>query len=456
MKNDQVIFEYPIPYTSDQMVIDDRGRLWVITRSDNLMLFTIQPGNEKEYLKLEKDFGDQLKEKSLRSIVIDRSGNVWLGTRSNGVLRLTFKDENIDSILQFTTRDGLSDNFIYSLACDQNNTLWIGTQNGLDRIAQKNGRYIVGNTGRVNNWFQTVLKLVTTPGGSIWALTSEGSILNLAAPGPYPGDYQPELAFTSVSVNNQPSGLLPEYNSRQNNFSFSVAAPSYIDEASIRYSFILEGSGINEWSQPTNLSDFHFINLSPGSYTLKVRSDFPEEMYPSKMISYSFLINPPWWQTWWFRIGFGFLILGFSVALVRYYYKRKMERQRSHLEKQKAIEKERTRIATDMHDDLGAGLSRIKFLSETIGLKKQQHQPIEEEISKIREYSHHMIDKMGEIVWALNEKNDSLSDLLSYTRAYAMEYLSQNGILCEVDMPENLQGLFVSGEFRRNIFLSVK
>ncbi|MGZ8544448.1 MAG: sensor histidine kinase, partial [Flavisolibacter sp.] len=126
------------------------------------------------------------------------------------------------------------------------------------------------------------------------------------------------------------------------------------------------------------------------------------------------------------------------------------------LEKRQAIEKERTRIATDMHDDLGAGLSRIKFLSETIGLKKQLHQPIEEEISKIREYSHHMIDKMGEIVWALNEKNDSLSDLLSYTRAYAMEYLSQNGIHCEVEMPENFQGLFVSGEFRRNIFLSVK
>ena len=74
------------------------------------------------------------------------------------------------------------------------------------------------------------------------------------------------------------------------------------------------------------------------------------------------------------------------------------------LEKQQAIEKERTRIATDMHDDLGAGLSRIKFLSETIGIKKQQQEPIEEDVNKIREYSHEMIDKMGEIVWALNEK----------------------------------------------------
>jgi signal transduction histidine kinase len=109
-----------------------------------------------------------------------------------------------------------------------------------------------------------------------------------------------------------------------------------------------------------------------------------------------------------------------------------------------------------MHDDLGAGLSRIKFLSETIGIKKQQQQPIEEDINKIRLYSHEMIDKMGEIVWALNEKNDSISDLLSYTRSYAMEYLSQSGIDCTTEMPELLPTGIVSGEFRRNIFLSVK
>ena len=67
-----------------------------------------------------------------------------------------------------------------------------------------------------------------------------------------------------------------------------------------------------------------------------------------------------------------------------------------------------------------------------------------------------MIEKMGEIVWALNEKNDSLSDLLSYTRAYAMEYLSQNGINCKAETPDNLPSVFVSGEFRRNVFLTIK
>jgi signal transduction histidine kinase len=125
-------------------------------------------------------------------------------------------------------------------------------------------------------------------------------------------------------------------------------------------------------------------------------------------------------------------------------------------ERKQAIEKERTRIATDMHDDLGAGLSRIKFLSETIGIKKLKQEPIEDDISSIRQYSHDMIDKMGEIVWALNEKNDSLSDLLAYTRSYAVEYLSEHGIRCTVEAPDEFPSAFVSGEFRRNIYLAVK
>jgi signal transduction histidine kinase len=109
-----------------------------------------------------------------------------------------------------------------------------------------------------------------------------------------------------------------------------------------------------------------------------------------------------------------------------------------------------------MHDDLGANLSRIKFLSETIAIKKQRQETIGDEVTSIRDYAHDMIDKMGEIVWALNEKNDSLIDLLAYTRAYTVQYLSENGIQTDVQTPEQIPNLFVSGEFRRNVYLTIK
>jgi signal transduction histidine kinase len=166
---------------------------------------------------------------------------------------------------------------------------------------------------------------------------------------------------------------------------------------------------------------------------------------------------------WTFLVGI-VALLSIAFLLVRNSRQKQKLHQQSlqalkaeqELQRKMELEKERTRIATDMHDDLGAGLSRIKFLSETIGIKKQQLQPIEEDIIKIREYAHEMIDKMGEIVWALNEKNDSLSDLLSYTRAYAVEYLTQNGIQCRVMIPDEFPAILVSGEFRRNIYLVVK
>jgi signal transduction histidine kinase len=126
------------------------------------------------------------------------------------------------------------------------------------------------------------------------------------------------------------------------------------------------------------------------------------------------------------------------------------------LERQKTIEKERTRIATDMHDDLGAGLSRIKFLSQSILNKKINDEVIRSELQKITSFSDEMSEKMGEIVWALNEKNDTLADLIGFTRSYAVEYLQNHNIECEAKTPKNLSGTFLTGEMRRNIFLSVK
>ena len=125
-------------------------------------------------------------------------------------------------------------------------------------------------------------------------------------------------------------------------------------------------------------------------------------------------------------------------------------------EKQKAIDQERTRIAMEMHDDLGSGLSRIRYLGEMVKLKSDQQENIIPDIEKISVFSDEMVDKMNEIVWALNERNDSLEAIVSYIRSFAVEYLSNNNLACKVNLPDNISPLIVKGETRRNIFLSVK
>src|SRR5205809_6717299 len=109
-----------------------------------------------------------------------------------------------------------------------------------------------------------------------------------------------------------------------------------------------------------------------------------------------------------------------------------------------------------MHDDLRAGLSRIKFLNQSILNKKLKDEIIKTELKKITSFSDELSEKMGEIVWALNEKNDTLADLVAYSRSYAVEYLANHDIDCEADTPMNLPGTFITGDMRRNIFLSIK
>ena len=456
VRNDQVIMQQLIPGLPDELAIDHNGRLWLITRNDHLLMYSIHPEDLQNYLRKEKDINTAQLFADPRSITTDNDKNIWIGTRYNGVYKLRVDSQKVRTIDHFSTKEGLTDNFIYNLYADSKNRIWIGTQNGLDELLISNGKYIVRNISRTNNMFQSINRIASGNSSSTWALTNEGSIFRIDEE--EQSHQSPPLVLINLNkVNNRPGKYGEDHFSHEeNSLVFQVASPSFIDEKSVRYSYLLTGSSINRWSEPTTNANFDFINLSPGQYVLHVRAKFPAEVYQTQEATYSFVIAPPWWQTWWFRSSVLVLLVFLIALFFRSYVKRKLLTQRMALERQQAIQKERTRIATDMHDDLGAGLSRIKFLSETIGMKKQLQQPIEEELTNIGGYANDMIGKMGEIVWALNEKNDSLVDLLSYTRSYAVEYLTNNGIRCQVLEESDYPALFVSGEFRRNVYLSVK
>ena len=451
------ILSEPVHYMADQVAVDKLNHIWVATRSDQLYCFEISGTANEPKLSLLRTF-DKVVRGSPRSIVADQAGNVWIGTRDEGLYCVHFDGLNLRSWKQLTTVNGLSANFVNYLFCDKDNNIWACTPSGLDKIKIDNDHFLVENITKSNNLYLSILKIQETKQGNFWILTTAGIVTYSSLP-QRTNDWKPRLAFSDVVISNAEQTAIPathELSHNQNNLSFQLSAPTYIDEKQTRFSYLLEGIGNKNWSTPSTDASINFVNLPAGEYTLRAKAIFLHGLYPDIESSYSFTILPPWWQTWWFKLLVSIVVLGLALLGLRFYINRKLALQRVVLEKRRAIEQERTRIATDMHDDLGAGLSQIKFLSETIGLKKQQHLPIEEEISDIRTFSVEMIDKMGEIVWALNEKNDTLSDLLSYTRSYAVEYLEQNGIACRVEEPDDIPQDYVSSEFRRNIYLTVK
>jgi signal transduction histidine kinase/ligand-binding sensor domain-containing protein len=345
----------------------------------------------------------------------------------------------------------------------EGNKIWLFGEKGLF-LYQKNektGRLFSIEDGLPANEFKEYSFFYTSTGRCIVGTTN--GILAFYPEKSQDIVYPPRAQLINMYVNDSSTGFLANPQERsevdlehdQNTFSFDYSCISFHHAQASVYEYKMEGYD-EKWIRSSTTHYTRYSRIAPGKYTFQIRTLDAKGNISPYMKTLVIRIKRAFWQTTLFRIFIAALMSFLIWLLVKWWLNLRIRKQQVEFEKLQAIEKERTRIATDMHDDLGAGLSRIKFLSETIGMKKQLHQPIEEDIGSISNYANEMIGKMGEIVWALNEKNDSLSDLLSYTRAYATEYMLNNGIHCQVEAPASFPSFFVSGEFRRNVYLTIK
>jgi signal transduction histidine kinase len=169
-------------------------------------------------------------------------------------------------------------------------------------------------------------------------------------------------------------------------------------------------------------------------------------------------VATPWWETTLFRL----LVLAALVGAMYYVFRFRLqqqlivlENQQLLLEKEITLRNERDRIAAEMHDDLGAGLSTIRFLS-LLAKEKETDAVKAGRIDKIARSAAEVMEKMSDIIWVMNSRNDSLENFAGYFRRYAGEYLDTHGILLIFELPENLPPLLLSGEQRRALLLVLK
>jgi signal transduction histidine kinase len=136
----------------------------------------------------------------------------------------------------------------------------------------------------------------------------------------------------------------------------------------------------------------------------------------------------------------------------------KLKNERQEFEKQVAVfsakQEERNRISADMHDELGSGVTAIRLMSEIVKTKMREHTL--PEINRISNSANDLINKMNTLIWTMKSENDSLESLIMYIRTYALEFFENTSIQCLLDIPAALMDIELSGEKRRNIFLSVK
>ena len=436
---------------------DNAGNIW-IGSSKGLFKFNPNSNEVMQYTHDDKN-NKSISSDFIYALEIDNSyQNIWMAAYHGGLCSYNIAN---GAFRHYDKDDGLADNIVYALEKDHHGNLWFSTNAGISNynMTTKTFHNYSKADGLLNDEFNRRSSCKNEDG---WIFFGGIFGIDYFHPDSIVKDNTiPVLAFTGFRVfnndripDNKKTFPQIELDHSDSYISIDFAALDYNDQQKIQYAYRLNND--TQWIKLGHQHNLAFANWEAGKHYLHICSFNVEGTRVNNEISCLVIIHPPWWQTWWFRLLALTIVAGSLVLIIRSYLRSKLQKQRTALEKEQAIEKERTRIATDMHDDLGAGLSRIRFLSESIRLKKPGSASIEPEINKISTYSHEMIEKMGEIVWALNEKNDTIADLLAFTRSYAVDYLENHGIACQMEVPSDLPLIYINGETRRNIFLSVK
>jgi two-component system, sensor histidine kinase ChiS len=446
---------------------DKRGYLWFGTEGGGISKY--DGARLIHYTEKEGLFA-----KNVTSILEDKKGNLWLGTLGTGICRFDGK-----SFTYYTNKEGLSNNYVWSLIEDSSGHIWAGTDKGLNRLIPLNNKYVIYHYGLQDGLKALDFNLHSAcidNNNRMWWGTGKNIVikdlnrpfkqyhvqhvkLNYIELNDRFYDYRnladsmhKKISFSKViPFSNCPDSLSVTHD--QNHFTFHFSAIDWSAPDKIKYSYRMIGLDDN-WSRPTGEPVADYRNLSHGNYRFQVKAIGQSQVW-TEPFSYSFVIRPAWWQTWWFKTLVIISLLGMLFFIGRFIYYYQLRKQKILLEKQLAVQYERQRISAEMHDDIGAGLSGIRLMTEMAKMKSKDDET-GYEIEKIYNSVGDISSKMKEVIWSLNTENDSLGNLLSYLQKQARLMMENYRGSFIITMCEQVPDIKIAGETRRHIYLAVK
>lgn len=233
---------------------------------------------------------------------------------------------------------------------------------------------------------------------------------------------------------------------------FHFAGISFKSLGNIKYQYRLSGLDTG-WNFTTERSKEYDV-LPAGDYTFEVRAVDRLGNVSSSMMR-SFTVHPLWYQQWWVKLLALLVIVVVLFLIVRNYYLTVIRLQKKEFEKILAVQQERHRISTEMHDDIGAGLSGIRLQAEMLG-KKSSSAELQQEVNKIHHSISDITSKVKEVIWSLNAENDSLANLISFIHQQAHKMFENSSTRLRISTVADLPQVNIAGEKRRHIYLVIK
>jgi len=474
-------FELPQPIRSLRAMTEDAGgNIWLGT-SDG-WLFCVRGDRV-----VDETARVQGKSLSIRCLCGTPDGSLWIGYAGFGLG--WFK---AGQYARLTTEQGLYDDYVSQIRADGADELWVAGNHGIFRVGlQEAVKVAEGRKSRVRSIVygrgQGVPDLEATyendPG--VWRM-QDGRLLLATRSGVaiiHPENVPnnptaPPVRMERITVDDQtmalndarfplrkPSdgalldldnpGVLLRLPPDHHRIEFDFTAFSFTAPENVLFRYRLEGLD-DHWSPAGTERNARYSRLPAGSYCFRVTACNSAGVWNESGASLKFVVLPFVWQTWWFRLG---VVGGFTlsvIAIVRYISFRRLRWQLTMLEQQSALDKERTRISRDLHDDLGGSLTETALLLEMTERRPTVPDAVKEPLRHCSDLVRRVVKSVDEIIWAINPRNDTLRYLVDYISQFATEFLHAANLRCRVDLPDQLPERHVSPEVRHNLFLVVK
>ncbi len=380
--------------------LDEKGRLWVANGPAGLLRVDDPAAPALEARPVAVESGAVAA--SVLCLAADAAGLLWIGT-TRGVVRL---DPVSGRQSHFTTADGLVNNLVTSAARDDSGALWFGTPEGVSRLVPAPDA------------------VSAPPRAVIAAFRVNGNLRPV-----------PELGTAGLAG----IALAPD----ENRIRIDFASPSFVPGGRVLFQTRLEGLDA-QWSAPTPDPTVRYVGLAAGSYRLAVRALAPDGA-PGPEATASFRVKPPLWRRWEFLLTV--LALAAAAAFLVH---------RQGVRHAVAVERVRTRLATDLHDDVGSSLARISILSEVGRRDLDPGGETARLFGEIGETSRGVIDALGDAIWSIDPRHDDLQSLADRLRHFATDLLEGRGIACRIEVPAGASAVDLPAEPRRHLFLLLK
>ncbi len=235
---------------------------------------------------------------------------------------------------------------------------------------------------------------------------------------------------------------------------FDYTGLSFRSPSRIRFKYRLEGLE-NSWNEAGSERKAVYRHVPPGSYVFRVMAGNSDSIWSGDEALLGVTVAPYFYQTLWFRGGISLAAVVILSCAAAIGMRARMRRRMEQLERQHGVERERARIAQDLHDDLGAGLTEIGLLGGLLQDTQEAPAGKRDALDRIVNRCHEMVTGLDEIVWAVNPRNDSANSLGSYLCRYAQRFLEPL-LRCRLEMLAAEPDAPLNSEQRHNLFLAFK